>query len=263
MATGVLAVCLGQATKLAPFLQEGDKVYEGRILLGRRTDTEDVTGRTLEEQPVNPLDPADVAAAAQTLTGWIDQTAPAFSAVKIDGRPSYERARRGLEVPVRVRRVMVHELEITAVNIPLVSFRTRVSKGTYVRTMAVDLGKKLGLAACLEQLRRLKTGPFDLDQALSLDEIGPLAEAGLLAPRIVNLEQAVAFLPRVEVSEDQARGVAHGRPLSVQDLALESLIPGPVGIHRTGRGLLAIYECHPPANPASEWLTPLRVLGGE
>ncbi|MEW5722215.1 MAG: tRNA pseudouridine(55) synthase TruB, partial [Thermodesulfobacteriota bacterium] len=139
MATGVLPVCLGLATKLAPFLQDGLKEYEGRMMLGLCTDTDDVTGRVVAKRSLHGLEPADVVQTAAEFVGLLEQTPPDYSAVKIDGRPAHRLARAGGMVPARARRIEVLEFNVTAVDLPLVSFRVRVSKGTYIRSLAADL----------------------------------------------------------------------------------------------------------------------------
>jgi tRNA pseudouridine55 synthase len=135
MATGVLPLAIGRATRLVPFIQDGPKEYEGRMLLGRVTDTLDVTGRVLEESPVNGLTRQDIESAAGELVGDIQQVPPAYSAVKINGRPAYKLARKGEDVLLKSRTVTVHSFRITDAALPLVDFSVLVSKGTYVRTL--------------------------------------------------------------------------------------------------------------------------------
>ncbi|MEW6263697.1 MAG: tRNA pseudouridine(55) synthase TruB [Thermodesulfobacteriota bacterium] len=261
MATGVLPVCLGRATKLVPYLQAGAKEYEGRLVLGLTTETDDVTGRVTVKKSVSGLAREEIERAAAEFVGSVWQVPPAYSAIKIEGRPAYALARRGEKVPARARMVVIQNLVLTEVLPPLVSFRVRVSKGTYVRSLVADLGRRLGIGACLESLRRLASEPFTLAQAVPLTEAENLARSGRLEERLVSLEEALSFLPGVNVPEPMARLVDNGRPLPLS--GLEDFTPpaGPVRIQTEGRGLLAIYEYNPSREARGECLTPLRVLG--
>jgi tRNA pseudouridine55 synthase len=258
MATGVLPLAIGRATRLVPFIQDGPKEYEGRMLLGRVTDTLDVTGRVLEESPVNGLTRQDIESAAGELVGDIQQVPPAYSAVKINGRPAYKLARKGEDVLLKSRTVTVHSFRITDAALPLVDFSVLVSKGTYVRTLVSDLGARLGVGGCLERLRRLKSGPFSITQAVTLEEAEALAAEERLSDRIISANEALEFLPQVSVSSQTAEHVANGRSLDLQNLEATDFNAGPVRV-RFGDGLLAVYEYNPSRDP--ERLIPLRVLG--
>ena len=260
MATGVLPVAVGRATKLVPFLLEGDKEYSGRILLGRTTDTGDITGQIIEEVPSVETDEQAVRNAAARFVGEIEQTAPAYSAVKVDGRPMYRLARAGQEVPEKKRCVTVHEFSITRCEPPELDFYARVSKGTYIRSLAMDLGLALGCGACLSELRRLSAGPFGLDGAITWEELDTLPVEEM-AGRMLSMEEALSFLPRVDVSEHQAGWVLNGRPLPIDLLEDFPGRPGPIRVQAQG-GLLAIYEYQPQTRPDGEtYLRPVRVLG--
>ncbi len=263
MATGVMVICLNQATKLVPFLQDGEKEYAGRIVLGLTTDTDDITGRVTEKRINIDLTHQEVVAAAEEFVGLIEQVPPAYSALKFQGRPGYKMARSGEKVPVRSRRVVVHDLAITGIDLPHISFYARVSKGTYIRSIASDLGRRLGTGACLETLRRLASGPFNLTRALSLEEMESLAAAERLDESLISKEQALEFMPEVRVDEDLARQVGNGRPLPISGLEHFTPSPGPVRVSDPGGGLIAVYHCNPPTGAReNQCLTPLRVLGG-
>ena len=263
MATGVLPLVLGRATKLVPFLQAGRKVYQGRILLGRTTDTDDVTGETLSEKTGFQVDLDQACRAALNLVGEIEQAPPAYSALKFNGRPAYELARSGCEVPVRLRKVTVHQLILTGLEDNLISFRAEVSKGTYLRSLAADLGRLLGTGACLESLRRLTSEPFREDQARSLPEIEDLAAAGRLGEIVLTLDEAVSFMPALNLPADLEEKVRHGQSLPVNTLEGFRGGPGPLRLHGPQGDLLAIYEYNPAAGTgAGEALKPLRVLRG-
>ena len=258
MATGVLPLAVGRATRLVSFLQDGDKEYEGRMVLGRITDTQDATGRIQEERPINGLTREAVEEAAKEFVGNIQQVPPAYSAVKINGRPAYKMARKGEDVALKSRTITVHDFRILEADLPLVRFSALVSKGTYVRTLVSDLGERLGVGGCLDRLRRIKTGPFSLEQAVTLDEARDLAADGTLTDRMIPANEALGFMPQVMVSPRTAEHVAHGRSLDLQDLEAFEFNAGPVRV-RFEDGLLAVYEYNPSRDP--ERLIPLRVLG--
>jgi tRNA pseudouridine55 synthase len=165
-------------------------------------------------------------------------------------------------VPVKSREIVIHELAVTEVNLPYVSFRVRASKGTYIRSLAADLGRRLRTGACLERLRRLSAAPFSIDDAVTMEEAEELADAGQLDRRFIPLDRALSFLPEVCVSGQMAKMVSHGRPLPLSALDSSRLKPGPVRIEAEGQGLLAVYEYNPPSRTReNECLIPLRVLG--
>jgi len=187
MATGLLVILVGKATRVSQYLTSLDKEYEGTVELGKVTDTQDADGEMLETRPVPPLTEADVAAAIRTFHGDQYQTPPMYSAIKIDGVPLYKSARKGEEVEREPRFIRVMSWEITRFGLPQFDFRMRVTKGTYVRTLAHDLGQKLGCGAHLAALRRTASDKFHVSQALTLDQIQALTlpeiEKRLIAPR--------------------------------------------------------------------------------
>jgi len=174
MATGVLVVLVGKATRASQYLMSLDKEYSGTIKLGAVTNTQDAEGEVLETRPVPPLTEAEVRAMAQSFVGDQYQTPPMFSAIKIDGVPLYKLARKGEEIEREPRFVRVSSFEITRFASPEIDFVLRCSKGTYVRTIAHDLGAKLGCGGHLNALRRTATGKFVVAQCLTLDQIQAL-----------------------------------------------------------------------------------------
>ena len=198
LATGLLVALIGPCTKLQARLQGMDKTYSGTIRLGVKTETGDITGKTIEEKPVPPLDLAALKAARAALVGTVGGPAPAYSAVKHQGRPLYEYARKGLEVPVKARRSVVHSWEALSWDAPELSHRLSCESGTYVRTLAEVLGEKLGCGGAVSTLRRETVGPFLLSDALPLDKVRalpPLELARLLAASIPVLEKALKAKP--------------------------------------------------------------------
>jgi tRNA pseudouridine55 synthase len=261
MATGVLCLCFNQATKLTQFLQGGEKEYSGRILLGMSTDTDDITGRPISKDSRTIIDETEVVQAAREFCGDIRQVPPDYSAVKIGGKPAYKLARSGQKPPTKSRMVTIHDFKIVSVDGPLVSFFARVSKGTYIRSLAADLGRRLGVGACLESLRRLASEPFRLEHSHTLEEAEEAALHGHLEDILTPLEHALSFLPEVHVRDEQARMVSNGRSLPVSDLNDFIPQPGPIRVRSGDVGLLAVYEYKPTFQDSEpDYLTPLRIL---
>ena len=210
LASGVLLVLLGEATKVSRFLLELPKEYVAGVLFGRLTDTDDITGKTLAEGPLNGLTADSVRAAQDRLTGEIEQIPPAFSALKQDGQPLYRLARRGQEVHPRSRKVAVYELELLDWQPPTATIRCLVSAGTYVRALARDLGTSLGTVATLASLVRTKVGQFAIEDSTAPDAL----DAASLTERLVPIDTALAGMPRVTVSPVQAQHLHQGKVVS-------------------------------------------------
>jgi tRNA pseudouridine55 synthase len=219
LASGVLLVLLGEATKVSRFLLSLPKEYVAGVLFGKQTDTDDITGKVLSEQPVTELTAARVQACFERFTGEIEQVPPAFSALKQDGQPLYRLARKGLEVHPKPRKVTVSELELIDWSPPSATIRCRVSAGTYVRALARDMGAALGTVATLEALVRTRVGQFKAEDALALDTL----DAVLLADRLVPIDAALAGMPRVAVSPAQAQQLLQGKVLRGFE---DSTLPG-------------------------------------
>ncbi len=208
MATGVLPVCLGEATKLVPFLQDGEKVYEAEARLGVATDTLDAEGRVTEERDASHVTRADVETALAAFVGRIRQVPPMHSALRVGGKRLYELARAGVEVEREPREVVVSEARLEAFSAAesRVRFVVRCGKGTYIRSLAGDLGARLGVGAHLTALRRLRVGPFTVECALSF---AALAEPGAPLPLSPPAE-ALGHLPSLARDAEQARDVRDG-----------------------------------------------------
>ncbi len=187
MATGLLIILVGKATRVSQYLISLDKEYEGTIELGKVTDTQDADGEVMETRPVPALTEAQVREAINGFLGDQYQMPPMYSAIKIDGVPLYKSARKGEEVAREPRFIRVSSWELTRFGLPQFDFRLRCTKGTYVRTLAHDLGQKLGTGAHLAALRRTATDKFNVAQALTLEQIQamtlPEIEKRLIAPR--------------------------------------------------------------------------------
>ena len=219
---GVLPIAVGKATRLVEFMQEEGKIYEGEITLGCSTTTEDASGDILERTPVTELlEEALIDEAMESMTGEISQIPPMYSAVKVNGRKLYEYARAGQEVERPERQVTIYSFERTS---PIsyedeqarFRFRVKCSKGTYVRTLSVDLGAKLGLASHMSQLTRTSSAGMSLDDALTLDEIAErvaVEDFSFLQP----LELGTGDLPKIELTEEQLEEVRHGRFIPIEN----------------------------------------------
>jgi len=171
LATGVLVLLIGKATKLSNTFINDDKEYRATLFLGKRTDTQDSTGRVIEERPVNGLDIDDAKAALNTFLGEIEQVPPMVSAKKYKGKKLYQLARRGKSIERRPCRIKIHEIELLDFNLPEIVFRVRCSKGTYVRTLCEDIGRRLKNPAHMSALARTRSGRFSLEHSCSLDTI--------------------------------------------------------------------------------------------
>lgn len=178
-AEGVLPVCLGKATKVCDLLTEKDKVYEAVLLLGKKTDTQDLTGKVLAEKPVT-AEKDEVERAIRSFEGAYDQIPPMYSALKVQGQKLCDLARKGIEVERKPRRVYIYKVEILQVDIPRVVMRVHCSKGTYIRTLCHDIGKKLGCGGCMASLKRTEVAAFLEKDALTLAQIQEKKEAGAL-----------------------------------------------------------------------------------
>ena len=260
LASGVLPVCLGEATKLAQFLLDADKEYEVTVRLGAETDTDDAAGAVTVRADARAIDEAAVAAALGAFRGAIQQTPPAYSALKRDGRPLYDYARAGEPVRVAPRSVVVHALELTSFGGPeAVALRIRCSKGTYVRAIARDLGRALGVGGHVVALRRTKSGPFSLVEARPLDEIVAALEAGdAAALPAVSLAAALGHLERRVVNDALARDLRMGRrvPLAALGETGDDPPSARLSLVDAGGALVAVGE---PADDGS--LRTLRVFG--
>lgn len=218
---GVLPIAVGKATRMVEFMQDEGKVYEGEITLGYSTTTEDASGEVVSESPVlTPLDEKSVDDAIADLIGTITQVPPMYSAVKVNGRKLYEYARAGQEVERPERQVTIYSFERTSPisyddHLARFTFRVKCSKGTYIRTLSVDLGEKLGYAAHMSHLTRTSAAGLQLEDALTLEEIAQKVEAGqqdFLYP----LEIGTGNLVKVYLTPDQATEVRFGRFIELE-----------------------------------------------
>lgn len=221
MATGLLPVCLGEATKFSAHLLEADKVYRTRVQLGAVTDTADADGEVIERCEVPALSAADVERVLERFRGEIEQVPPMHSALKHHGRKLYELAREGKTVERAVRRVTVYDARLLAFEGDAFEFEARVSKGTYIRTLAEDIGRALGCGAHITALRRLATGPFDSEGMLPLEALEALPGQDEREAALLPVDVLVAHLPRLDVDDMARRRLMHGQAASVDEAGMK------------------------------------------
>ena len=217
LATGVLPIALGEATKLAGRMLDADKAYDFTIAFGSATDTIDLEGKVVVTSAMRPT-LAELLAILPRFTGPIEQVPPAYSAIKIDGERAYDRARAGETFEIRTRAVTIHALTCTgdpAPDGPLedITLTARVSKGTYIRSLARDIAEALGTVGHVTMLRRTKAGPFALHQAISLDKLAELGQEKTVHLARLPLTAGLDDIPAFPVSPDQAAALRQGRKL--------------------------------------------------
>lgn len=237
-ATGVLVIAVGRATRLVPYLQSGRKVYEARMVLGRSTTTQDAEGEVVDAADASSVTRADVEAVARSFVGRIEQVPPMVSAVKVGGERLYAKARRGEDVERQPRTVTVHDLEVQDFLPGVfaeVGLAVTCSAGTYVRTLAHDIGARLGVGGSLLTLRRTVNEPFDLADAIPLDEAMELGQDHALRDRLLDPLDAVRALPRVEVDRARAEDLVHGRSMPAAQ------VDGPYAV-AYDRRLVGVFE---------------------
>ncbi len=215
-ATGVLPLLIGRGTRIAEYLLDWDKEYRAVLRLGVTTDTQDATGATLATCVLDGLTADRIHQAASRFQGRLMQIPPMYSAVKVRGVPLYKAARAGKSVTRKPREVTVYEIEVLEVNLPDVSLRVRCSKGTYIRTLCVDIGEVLGVGGHLLALERRRVGPLVLEQAVTLEDIARRSMAGRLAESLLSLDEALRTLPAVVVDQRTGQRVVHGAPVPLR-----------------------------------------------
>ena len=216
MATGVLVVLLGQATKLASYLSQGGKTYQGALELGRETDTYDIQGTVTRTASWKHICAEQVQREIMHWSMLDEQIVPPYSAAKHQGKTLYSLARSGRDVPVKTKPVTIDQVQVLHVELPRVSFRIHCSVGTYVRSLAHSLGKRLGCGAVLTSLIREESAPFTMQQAHSLEQV--LADPDGFADKIIPLEESLPAWPKLRTSKIQAEQIQNGAWIAVEEL---------------------------------------------
>ena len=208
LATGVLVLCIGSATRLGEYVQQMSKTYHAGLLLGARSDTDDADGTVAPTVLKDIPDRQTVEAVLALFVGWIDQVPPAFSAAKVIGRRAYELARRGEKVALKPHRVRVDRIDVLTYDFPHLELEVHCGKGTYIRSLARDLGERLGCGGLVQSLRRTRVGPFDAAEGLFLDADASTARSKLLPP-----SAAVRHLPQVVLGMGEIVRLRQGQPV--------------------------------------------------
>ncbi len=223
LATGILPIALGEATKTVPFLVEAEKVYRFEIAWGETTNTFDREGSVIASSAVRPP-VAAVEAALQDYLGEIEQVPPAFSAIKVDGRRSYDLAREGIEVELESRLIVIYEAAVTGARDPAhVEITIRCGKGTYVRSLVRDLSEDLGACGHVSALRRLRVGPFQAENAIPLDILEDLVHRGARLEALLPVETPLDDIPAMAVTAEDAFWLKQGRPIVLLPRQVETL----------------------------------------
>lgn len=239
LATGVLVLCVGKATRIARYLEAGEKEYQATMRLGVTTDTLDADGSVLETRPYTPPDREKIIKVMQGFIGPIMQRPPAYSAVKVSGVPSYKLAREGKAGPLASRSITIYAIELTSYEDPLVRFTVRCSKGVYVRTLCADMGEILGMGAHLTGLVRTRSGRFSIDRAVTLDTLAETTAAGRVEQALTTIDVALADFPAVLINDQESMRIMHGNQIACP-ASLANSAKDRVRLHDSAARLLAI-----------------------
>ena len=212
-AEGVLPVCLGSATKVCELLTDKEKTYRAVLLLGVTTDTQDTTGTVLKETPV-VCEQQAVRDCIASFVGEQDQVPPMYSALKVNGKKLYELARQGIEVERKARRITIRRIEICKIDLPRITMEVTCSKGTYIRTLCEDIGKKLGVGAYMNTLRRTKTGPFSIEESYTVEDVEKLKENGQLESVMIPVDRMFEEYPKITLNPKQVKSVTNGMAMT-------------------------------------------------
>lgn len=245
--TGVLPICIGQGTRMAEFLLDYDKEYVAQIVLGRSTTTEDESGETIADSPLDEAPTRDVIEhTIQSFIGEIEQIPPMYSAVKVRGIRLHQLARQGKEVERKPRPVQIYSLELLdyapTLPYPVLKLRVRCSKGTYIRTLGVDIGRSLGYPAHMKALIRTKSGPFTLEESVTFDEIETWKEEEW-RKHLLPIDRALLHLPRLILNEQQSKRIRYGQSIRIEQEVEEGQL---YRLYDPSLTFLAIYEGHAP-----------------
>jgi len=227
LASGLLPICLGEATKLSSFLLDSDKRYAGTCKLGVVTKTADAEGEVIETRPVPALDKAQVEAVLQRYTGDIEQIPPMHSAIKQNGQPLYKLAREGVEVERQARKIHIYELRLDAQRADELDIFVQCSKGTYIRTLAEDIGRDLGCGAHLGGLRRTGVGPFSIENAYTLAQLREILQQGgfaALDALLLPMETALDDFPEIRLTDNGVFYIQQGQPVQVSQAPTEGWV---------------------------------------
>lgn len=264
--TGVLPICLGRATKIVEYLTAATKTYEAEITIGFSTTTEDASGEVVERKSIeSPITKEEVESILKSMVGEIEQIPPMYSAVKVKGKKLYEYARAGIEVERPARTITINELVLlddvkTGENVASFHFRVTCSKGTYVRTLAVMIGEKLGYPAHMSHLVRTQSGDFKLEDCLTFEEIENAIEKDQLQSSLLSIGEALNHLPKLKIHDTLAEKVKNGAVLELPSQFKDIEIGSPIAVYGEDGRCIAIYSKHP---SKTHLMKPTKVLLNE
>lgn len=247
-ATGVLPVCLGNGTRLCDMLADKSKEYIAVMRLGVVTDTQDMSGKVLQEKEV-VCSEEEVKTAIFSFEGEYSQIPPMYSALKVNGKKLYELAREGKEIERQPRQVFINEIEILSMDLPLVKFRVGCSKGTYIRTLCQDIGEKLGCGGAMDSLQRTRVGNFKLENALTLAEIETLSKEGNISEKVIPVDFVFTALPKTVVKKEFRKRIDNGnalltRQVTVTEGALQEKPGTQCRVYNDEDVFCGVYEYH-------------------
>jgi len=222
-ATGVLPIVINEGTKLVPFLREEPKEYEAVLKLGEETATDDLTGEVIHRKTWEGIPLGMIHSVFHAFQGKIQQIPPMFSAIKVQGKPLYQLARKGIEVDRKEREVEIFNIQVQDITLPQVRFKVSCSKGTYIRTLGRDIGRKLGCGAHLLHLRRIQSGSFTIKRAIPWKSLKDLSEADDLSPWLISLGEALAGLPEMIGDKHLVKMIRNGKGMAARDLSAQTL----------------------------------------
>ncbi|WP_020615238.1 tRNA pseudouridine(55) synthase TruB [Paenibacillus daejeonensis] len=258
--TGVLPLCIGRATRVVEYLQERPKAYEAVLELGVATDTEDLTGEVIETADHISVNEEAIRQVLRSFVGEIEQVPPMYSAVRVEGRRLYELAREGKVVERKKRQVTIYELELLSMSLeldrPRFSFSVTCSKGTYIRTLCVDIGKALGVPAAMAELRRTQSAGFGEADCLTMEQIRELHEQGVLSEHLLSPDQGLTNMQRLVVDARSAERALKGQKLQWPALSAEPTDGQLVRLYDETDAFLGIYR----ADAARGLICPVKVF---
>ena len=241
-AEGVLPVCIGNATKLCELIMEKDKIYEAELILGKQTDTQDISGEVLNESDEYlKLTEDEITDVINSFVGEYDQIPPMYSALKVNGKKLYEYAREGVEIERKSRRVNIFDIEILSIELPVAKIRVHCSKGTYIRTLCNDIGNKLNVYGCMGELLRTKTGIFELEKSYKLSEIQEIVNSGNLIENqaLIKVDEVLSDYEKLILNKNYEKLLFNGNILDKNAFSLED---GLSAVFDTDGKMYRIYD---------------------
>jgi tRNA pseudouridine55 synthase len=261
-ATGLLIVLLDQGTKLSPYLMPGRKRYRATMRLGVETDTLDLTGQILRSRPVPDLDPREIKERTLEFIGEIEQIPPIYSAVNLNGKRAYELARKGIKVELKKRRVRIYSIKIISIELPDITMEIECSGGTYIRSLAADIGEKLNTCAHLRALRRLTSGSFNVNDAIDLKMSGDAELKRVIENKIITLRYALPDIEAASIDSSIAKKIKNGYRPGRKEVSVgtSSLEKNDYIKLLNGESLVAVIEMNHSNDDESGWMKKIRVF---